>query len=122
MFEVLPTQCLHWLMQVISALENQQTVTEMEQGLWHWADKLLPQLQSLYAGEWGQHPEAANLLGEYCERCLELCDAMSQHGEESCLDGHLLNDWKSQVSEAASAFRQAEQALNENGGLASLLA
>ena len=120
MFEVLPTRCLQWLMRVISKLENQQEVTHLEEGLWDCANGLLPQLQSLYNGSWGRHPQAANLLGEYCEICLELCDELLQL--DSPVDEQLADQWRHQVEQAAEAFREAEQSLTEGCTQASLVA
>lgn len=120
MFEVLPTRCLNWLMRVISALESQHEVAHLEQGLWDCANSLLPQLQSLYNGSWGRHPEAANLLGEYCETCLELCDEMLQM--DTVVDEQLAAHWRNQIWLAAQAFQEAEQCLTEGCALASLVA
>jgi uncharacterized protein (DUF885 family) len=120
MIVLMPTQCLQWLMQVVEASQSQQDVIDLEQGLWHWANRLLPQLESLYSGEWRQHGEVVQQMSEYCEICLELCDDLMEN--HALADESLVDEWRQKLGQAASAFRQAEAGLRQGRGLTSLVA
>jgi len=100
-----PTACLLWLSQAIDCLEQQTSFPALQDGLCHWAEQLLPQLESLTR----QASEDAGLaLSDYCEYCLEVCHEMSVMEQP---DSETLGQWRNHLYLASSFFSEAEQCL-----------
>jgi hypothetical protein len=119
MFDFLPTQCLRWLAQIVSEFDGREflaDMSELEEGLSHWADSLIPQLQTLETGDWSQYPSAAESLENYCVSCLGLCEDIMECSEEGKVDPIRVADWKEVLWYAVSAFRDAEEALDGSLG------
>ena len=101
-----PTTCLLWLSQAIDCLEEQIDFPALQDGLYHWIEQLLPQLESLTS----QASEGAGLaLLDYCEDCLEVWHEMSAMEQP---DSEPLSQWRNQLILAGSFFSEAEQFLN----------
>lgn len=102
-----PTACLLWLSQAIDCLEQQISFPALQDGLYHWAEQLLPQLESLTR----QAAEGAGLaLADYCEVCLEVCHEMSVVEQP---DPETLSQWRHHLSLAGTLFGEAEQCLKQ---------